>query len=80
MKFDRDSKNIFEAISVGASNMIGPIGGIISNLIAFTAFFAFIDAFCMWIIGMIGPENFGVTVCHIKTLFLDHIKNLNNFF
>ncbi|RNA39672.1 solute carrier family 28 member 3-like [Brachionus plicatilis] len=56
-----DARNIFEAISIGASNMVGPIGGILSNLIAFTACFAFIDAFCIWIFSMIGLENFGVT-------------------
>ncbi|CAF0726574.1 unnamed protein product [Brachionus calyciflorus] len=56
-----DAKNVFEAISIGASNAVGPVAGIISNLIAFTASFAFIDAFCMWIFSMIGLNNFGVT-------------------
>lgn len=64
-----EANNIFEAISIGATNMIGPIGGILSNLIAFTAFFAFIDAIFIWFFGMLGLANFGVTVNYIIIFF-----------
>jgi hypothetical protein len=50
------------AISEGASNVVGPIGGIISNLIAFVAFFAFVDAIFIWCFSMLGLESFGLTV------------------
>lgn len=50
--------------------MVGPIGGIISNLIAFTAFFAFIDAIFVWFFGMLGLVDFGVTVKLIYKSFL----------
>ena len=62
---------MFDAISIGASNMVGPIGGMISNLIAFTAIFAFIDAAVIWFFSMINLENFGIDV---KTVFSNKIS------
>ena len=64
---------MFDAISIGASNMVGPIGGMISNLIAFTSIFAFIDAVVIWFFGMINLENFGIDV---KTFFIQKIIKL----
>ena len=58
----RDANSVFEAIAQGASNMVGPIGGILSNLIAFTAFFAFLNAIVTWFFSMLTLEDFGLTV------------------
>ena len=49
-------------MSNGAVNMLTPVGGIIANLIAFTSFFAFLDAVFQWIFSMIGLTDFGLIV------------------
>ena len=49
-------------MSVGAINMIGPVGGIVTNLIAFTAFFSLLDTICQWFFSMIGLMDFGLIV------------------
>lgn len=56
-----EHKNMFEAISGGASAAIAPITGIVSNLIAFTAVFAFLDSVCKWATSLLGFVNLGVT-------------------
>ncbi len=42
--------------------MAGPIGGIVTNLIAFTAFFAFVDTTVAWFFANLNVSNFGLTV------------------
>jgi nucleoside permease NupC len=72
--FLSEANNVFEAISQGASNMVGPIGGIISNLIAFTAIFALIDSIFMWFFAMLNLEDFGLSV---KNAFRNLIGKYN---
>jgi hypothetical protein len=60
--FFSEAKNVFEAMSIGAVNMLAPVGGILANLIAFTSFFALLDAIFMWFFSMINLENFGLIV------------------
>ena len=62
MIISSDANNIFEAISIGASNMVGPIGSILSNLIAFLALFALIDTTVKWLFSMLLLEEFGLSV------------------
>lgn len=50
--------------------MVGPVGGILANLIAFVAFFAFLDAIVIWLFGIIHLENFGLTVNFFILKFL----------
>ncbi len=58
-----NANNIFAAFSIGATSMIGPIGAIISNLIAFTAIFKFIDRVVAWLFSFIIDSNdFGFSV------------------
>lgn len=81
MKKIRDAKNIFEAISIGATNVIKPIAGIITNLIAFIAIFAFIDSTVIWVFSLVGVENFGITVkkhYNIKNTFYRLINKVFN--
>jgi hypothetical protein len=51
-----------EAFSLGATAMVGPIGAIVSNLIAFTAIFQFVDTTVAWFFSFIGMTNFGFSV------------------
>ena len=62
LKINRDAKNIFDAISQGATNVIGNIGAIIANLISFIAFFAFVNAVSIWFFSLLNIEDFGFTV------------------
>ena len=58
----RDSNNLFEAFSVGATVAVGPVGAIVANLIAFTAIFQFIDTIVAWIFSQVTLQNFGLSV------------------
>jgi len=41
---------------------VGPVGSILSNLIAFLAIFAFIDTTIKWLFSMLLLEEFGLSV------------------
>ncbi|XP_033476106.2 solute carrier family 28 member 3-like [Epinephelus lanceolatus] len=48
-----DSKNVFEAASQGASSAVGLVANIVTNLIAFMALLAFLNAVLAWLGGML---------------------------
>ena len=62
MNYQRKVNNVFDAISTGAIDMIGPIAAIVSNLIAFVSIFSFLDAICRWVFGMLLLKDFGLAV------------------
>jgi nucleoside permease NupC len=58
--FIRSFNNVFEAISVGAIDMIKVIGAILANLIAFISIFTFLDNICIWLFKKILIDQFGL--------------------
>jgi nucleoside permease NupC len=62
VNYSSEAKSFFEAMSIGATNMLYPVACIVANLIAFISFFALADAWLMWFFSMIGLVNFGLIV------------------
>lgn len=81
----RESKNVLEAASHGASCAVGLVANIVVNLIAFLALLAFFDAALSWLGGMLDcPQlSFSVmaTTLHLNTRrpTLRHILTVNIF-
>ncbi|XP_037635065.1 solute carrier family 28 member 3-like isoform X2 [Sebastes umbrosus] len=48
-----DSKNLFDAVSKGASCAVGLVASIVANILSFLAVLAFIDAVLSWLGGML---------------------------
>jgi pyrimidine nucleoside transport protein len=53
-------RNVFEAFSMGAINMLKPIGCVVANLIVYRSFFQFLDFFFQWIFYNLNLQNFGL--------------------
>lgn len=49
-------RNLFEAVSAGASSVVDIITHIVANLIVFIALLAFIDNVIWWLADMVGWE------------------------
>jgi len=49
-------------IYLGASSVVGMIGNIASNVIAFVAFFSMLDTMLIWFFEMVNFKNFGFGV------------------
>ncbi len=52
----------FKFCDLGASSVVGMVGNIIANVIAFVSFFSMLDVILIWFFEMINLRNFGFGV------------------